>query len=156
MHTVELLFDAALETSVRDLWQRLHAAGLRSLAAHTHATNRPHLTLVTTGRLPALPPLGLPVPVSLGPAALLGRTLVREVTAGPSLRRLQSAVWGAVVPANPLHSPDRWTPHVSLALNLPAAQHAAALELLRELPPAHGELVTGRSYDTESRTVTDL
>ncbi|WP_328478040.1 2'-5' RNA ligase family protein [Actinoplanes sp. NBC_00393] len=156
MHTVELLFDAALEAGVRDAWARLQAAGLRSLAAHGHPTNRPHLTLVTTGRLDRLPTLSLPVPVSLGPAVMLGRTLARAVDDGPELRKLHDLVWQSVEPSNPLHSPGRWMPHVSLALRVPATQVSPALDLLRDLAPAHGQLVAARSYDTESRITVDL
>jgi hypothetical protein len=156
VHTVELLFDAALEAGVRDLWERLHAAGFRSLATHRHPTNRPHLTLVTTDRLDRLPTLDLPVPVALGPAVMLGRTLARVVTVGPELRKLHLAVWHSVVPSNPLHQPGRWTPHVSLALRVPAGQASPVLDLLRDLPSAHGHLVAARSYDTDSRIAVDL
>lgn len=155
MHTVELLLDPGLEAGVRDLWERLRAAGLRSLADHTHPSNRPHITLVTTDRLDPLPPLHLPVPVELGSAELLGRTLVRTVDS-PELRRLHAKVCDAVPLSNPLHTPQRWRPHVSLALNMPTAQHQAAFALLRDLHPARGKLVAARSYDTLSRTVTDL
>lgn len=44
VHTVELLLDPRLEDGVRDLWDRLRDAGLPSLAAHPHPTNRPQFT----------------------------------------------------------------------------------------------------------------
>ncbi len=49
MRTVELLLDPGLDQGVRDLWDRLRDAGLPSLAAHPHPTNRPHLTVITAG-----------------------------------------------------------------------------------------------------------
>ncbi|MEU4422528.1 2'-5' RNA ligase family protein [Actinoplanes sp. NPDC024001] len=154
MHTIELLLDARLDAGVRDVWRRLHAAGLRSLATHTHPSNRPHVTLVSAARLDSAPPaLALPVDVEVGEVTFLGRALVRAVT-GPGLRELQAGVWNAVEPVNPLHAPDRWIPHVSLALNVPTAEHDAALDLLRDLKPAYGQLTAARSYDTGSRTVT--
>lgn len=156
MHTVELLLDDALETGTRALWDRLHAAGLASLARHRHPTNRPHVTLVSAASLTGLPPLPLPLETTLGPVRLLGRALVREVADTPALRRLHLELWQAVGSDHPLYAPDRWTPHVSLALNVPATQRAAACELLADIEPAHGRLIAARTYDTDTRTVTML
>ena len=155
MHTVELTLDPALDAGVRGWWDRLHAAGLPSLATHRHPTNRPHVTLVSAVSLAGLPRLELPVPVVLGPARLLGRALVREVLS-PRLRELHAAVWRAVGSDNPLHAPQQWVPHVSLALNVPPDRREAAVAFVDDLPPAAGELVAVRSYDTGTRTVTDL
>jgi hypothetical protein len=154
MRTVELVIDDTLDTSVRELWRILHAAGLRSLATHTHPTNRPHITLAVAASLPALPALRLPVPVRLGPVRLLGRALVRTADS-PRLRQVQAEVWQALDATNPLHALDVWVPHVSLALNLPEGQRADALALLAGIPAIDGDAVGVRSYDTEARTVTD-
>ncbi|MEU4625836.1 2'-5' RNA ligase family protein [Actinoplanes sp. NPDC023801] len=153
--TVELLLDDDLEAAVRDLWESLHAAGLRSLATHRHPTNRPHVTLVAAASLAGLPELDLPVPIALGPVRLLGRALVRPIES-PRLRALHERVWRAVGSVNPLHAPAAWVPHVSLALNLPDAQRADALALLAGLPPRTGHGVAARSYDTVARTVREL
>ncbi|WP_229075595.1 2'-5' RNA ligase family protein [Actinoplanes sp. DH11] len=153
MRTVELLLDAGLDAAVRDQWRRLHAAGLRSLATHTHPTNRPHLTLAVAESVDGLPVLPLPVPLLLGPARSLGRALVRAADS-PELRALQARVSAALAP-NPWHAPEAWTPHVSLALNMPVDQHERALELLAGLEPLAGTCVAARSYDTETRTVTE-
>jgi hypothetical protein len=159
VRTVELLLDAGLDAGVRRLWDGLHAAGLPSLATHRHPTNRPHVTLATAASLDALPggpALGLPVPAVLGPARMLGRALVREVLRTPELDRLQAWVYAAVDAVNPLHAPDRWIPHVSLALNVPEPLRPVALDWAGDLPAAYGEFVAARSYDTETRTVTEL
>ncbi len=157
MHTVELLPDAELDAAVRSLWDRLHAAGLRSLATHRHPPIRPHLTLLTAAAVPpALPGPGLPIRAELGAARMLGRALVREVTPAAPLRELQATVWRTVADASPWPAPDEWVPHVSLALNLPADQRDAALALVGELPPAYGWFVAARSYDTATRMVTAL
>jgi hypothetical protein len=153
--TIELLLDDRLESAVRDLWESLHAAGLRSLATHRHPTNRPHITLVTAGSTAGLPGLDLPLPVVLGPVHLLGRALVRPADS-PELRLLHSLVWRAVGSINPMYGPAAWVPHVSLALNLPVPQRADALALLADLPPLSGHCVAARSYDTEARTVHKL
>jgi hypothetical protein len=83
MHTIELLLDPVLEAGVRELWDLLRDAGLSSLAAHPHPTNRPHLTVLTAASLAGFPPPALPIPAELGPVRFLGRTLVREVTPTP-------------------------------------------------------------------------
>ena len=54
---------------------------------------------------------------------------------------------------NPLHAPDRWVPHVSLARQ---GSPALAARVLPGLPPANGRFAGARSYDTATRTVTPL
>jgi hypothetical protein len=154
VHTVELLLDDQLEAGVRKLWDLLLRAGLPSLATHTHPTNRPHLTVLTAASLtglPALPPL--PIPVELGPARILGRALVRAATPAPELHAFQAEAWSSTTDAWP--PPADWAPHISLALKIPPARHDEALALLAAVPPAAGRFVAARSYDTDTRIVTD-
>ena len=148
LNTVELLPSPSLEAGIRALWQRLRDAGFPGLADHPHPTNRPHLTLVTAASLDGLPPLPLPLPVTLGPAFLLGRALVRPVTS-PGLGALHRDVWTAVGGWPP---PAEFVPHVSLALK----SSPAALALVADLSPVHGEFVAARTYNTETRVVTAL
>jgi hypothetical protein len=155
MQTVELLLDAEAEAWVRGLWRRLHDAGLKSLATHPHVSNRPHLTLAVGSSVAGLPRLGLPVPVRLGPVRSLGRGLVLAAD-GPALRELQAVVCAALDDANPLHAPSSWVPHVSLALNMPPAQHDAALTLLGDVSARAASAVAARSWDTENRVVSPL
>jgi hypothetical protein len=83
---------------------------------------------------------------------MLGRALVWAVTPTDELRRMQSELWSA----DAWPPPSDWVPHVSLALNVPAGRRETALHLLAGLPAGHGQFVAARSYDTETRTVTDL
>jgi hypothetical protein len=189
MHTVELLPDEELSSGIRELWDRLRAAGLPSLANHQHPTNRPHLTVVTApsldgltrpappasasgapvgpagdgparGAAPGGPPPGwpvrglLPLAAELGPVRLLGRTLVREVVVTPALRDLHALIWRVLQDAWP--PPTDWVPHLSLALRVPIRDHPVASGLLAGLPPARGQFVAARTYDTETRIATDL
>ena len=156
MRTVELLLSAELEASVRRLWHRLHAAGLPSLATHSHPTNRPHLTLVAAASVGRVPEFALPLPVTLGRVRMLGRALVREVVATDELRAVQAAVWDSATEPGPMYSPGAWLPHVSLALNVRADLRPAALALLDGLPAATGKLVAARGYDSATRTATVL
>jgi hypothetical protein len=152
MRTVELLLDDELDGVVRALWDRLAAAGLRSLAAHPHPTNRPHVTLAAGDVLPAALDLPLPIPVTLdGAVAFEGRSAVLawRVRPSPQLLAVQAAVWRAMADPNPLHEPGRWVPHVSLARKVPPGFAA-------EVGVRHGRFVAARSYDTQTRTVVSL
>jgi hypothetical protein len=100
MHTIELLLDPVLEAGVRELWDLLRDAGLSSLAAHPHPTNRPHLTVLTAASLAGFPPPALPIPAELGPVRFLGRALVREVTPTAGLRGLHARTWTALAGAS--------------------------------------------------------
>nr|WP_296068037.1 2'-5' RNA ligase family protein [uncultured Actinoplanes sp.] len=156
MHTVELLPDPVLTDGVREMWFLLREAGLKSLAGHAHPSNRPHLTVVNADSLDGLPPLALPVAAELGEVTFLGAALVRQVTATAELAGLHAGVWSSLRQANAWPPPPRWRPHVSLALRVPPAQRASALGMFADLPPVRGTFVAARSYDTETRTVTDL
>ncbi|MEU0562318.1 2'-5' RNA ligase family protein [Dactylosporangium sp. NPDC006015] len=156
MHSVELLPDDRLDAHVRALWRRLREAGLPSLARHPHPTNRPHLTVLTASAITDAPDLPLPVAAELGAVTLLGRALVLEVTPTDELRAIHAECWSALAAAEPWPGPGEWVPHVSLALNVPPPQRETALAVLGDVAPARGQFVAARSYDTRSRTVTDL
>jgi hypothetical protein len=164
VRTVELIGDDALDGAVRAAWQRLAAAGLPSLGTHPHSTNRPHLTVVTADRLPPEPvaaALGhLPIRVRLhGVIFFDGRAGMAawRVHADEALVRLHADVWQALdgQDRNPLHAPQAWVPHVSLARRVRPEQRAAVRDVIDGLA-AEGRFVAARSYDTGTRTVTDL
>jgi hypothetical protein len=159
MHTVELTVDPALDGLVRSVWQRLHAAGLPSLATHGHATNQPHLTLAAADRLtPEVTAAlhGLPVEAVLDGLIFFERAVVWRVLPTDALRDLHNRVWHALsgTDRNPQHAPGSWVPHVSLALRA-RDQPRYAVEL-RDLPVARGSFVRARTYDSTTRTVTTL
>jgi hypothetical protein len=159
MHTVELSVDPALDALVRSVWQRLHAAGLPSLATHRHPTNRPHLTLATADRLtPEVAPAlaALPVEAELDGLIFFERAVVWRVSLTDALSDLHARVWHALegTERNPQHAPERWEPHVSLALRAKDQPRYAAE--LRDLPVARGSFLRARTYDSETRTVTEL
>ncbi|MGW1130486.1 2'-5' RNA ligase family protein [Streptomyces griseoluteus] len=168
MRTVELLPDEATEARVRRVWRRLAETGMPSLAAHRHATNRPHLTLTTAPELPwdVRPALAeafstLPLPLRLeGTLRFEGRTsvLAWRVAAEAGLATLQRRV-GELLPGpgNPLFEPENWVPHLSLGRTRTGPDSWAAELLPAELSePWEGRFTAARSYDTESRTVERL
>ncbi|MCH9768232.1 MAG: 2'-5' RNA ligase family protein, partial [Actinomycetia bacterium] len=126
--SVELLFDTDTEAAVRRIWDDLSAEGLPSQAAHTSASNRPHVTLTAAGRLapdatvalrPAL--TQLPLNCLIGAPMLFGgRILVRLVVPSAQLLALQAQVHRICLPHMldaplPHVAPGSWTPHVTLA-----------------------------------------
>jgi hypothetical protein len=159
MRTVELLLDDELDGAVRAVWSRLAQADLPSLATHPHPTNRPHVTLAAAAVVPELDFSALPLPATLdGLIFFDGRLgmLVWRVLPDAPLLALQAAVWRALADPNPLHAPDVWVPHVSLARRVRSADRARVTDFLSGLRARRGWLVAARSYDTESRTVTRL
>ena len=170
-HTVELLPDDELAGEVRRLWQRLADAGLPSLAAHPHPTNRPHLTLTLVD---VLPPAGrdaldaafddvLPMPARLEAlAAFPGREAVLYWAVVPSVQllalhaRVTEGLVAAGTAQRPLHAPGRWTAHCTLAHRLTPPQLGAAVEVLRGWTAAEGTWAAARTYDTVSRTAEPL
>jgi hypothetical protein len=159
MRTVELLLDDELDGAVRAVWSRLVQADLPSLATHPDPTNRPHVTLAAAPVVPELDFSVLPLPATLdGLIFFDGRLgmLVWRVLPDAALLALQAAVWQALDDPNPLHAPDVWVPHVSLARRVRPADRARVRDFLSGLRARRGWLVAARSYDTESRTVTRL
>ncbi|GAA3350448.1 hypothetical protein GCM10020358_76410 [Amorphoplanes nipponensis] len=159
MHTVELTVDPALDGLVRSVWQRLHAAGLPSLATHQHPTNRPHLTLAAAERLtPEITTAlaGLPVEAELDGLIFFERAVAWRVVPTDALRDLHARVWHALPDGdrNPQHAPGSWVPHVSLALRTRDQSRYAGV--LRDLPVARGSFAQARTYDSGTRVVTAL
>lgn len=154
-HSVELLFDAEAEATLRLAWDALAQAGLPSQARHTAASNRPHVTLAVAesidpavdGELAALTDL-LPQDCVIGAPLLFGSgrfTLARLIVPSAELLSLQARVHEICLPhmspgPAPHTVPGRWTPHATLARRVNAAQLGAAVDLL----PDFGADVTGR------------
>lgn len=148
VQSVELLLDREVERRVRAVWQALADAGLPSQARHLAPSNRPHLTLVAVGALPAdaddlLPAqVGeLPVAGTWGRVAEFGHgpwTVVRLVEPSAGMRALQARVAGVCgVPADSLTTPERWTPHVTLARRV-GAEALARVHAVVAVATDHG------------------
>ncbi|MFR9777911.1 2'-5' RNA ligase family protein [Micromonospora sp. MS34] len=168
MRTVELLCSPKLEEAVRAAWVRLAAAGLPSLARNAHPTNRPHLTLAAVEafppgveqRLADLCDAALPLPARLDRVEVLDGSapLVWLIRPAPQLVALHGAVWDVLADARgqrEWHKPGRWIPHLSLALRFRGADRRRARALAGPDRPS-GEFVAARSYDSETRTVSEL
>lgn len=176
--SLELLLDAATESRIRAEWEALAGAGLSSLAAHTSASNRPHITLLVRPalELPGGATLGeaaglsLPLPLRLGAPVLFGmgdrRVLARSVLPSAELLRLHAALHDLAGEGDdaPHTRPGDWTPHVTLARRLRIDTLPQALRLLDAVadggsadaePPAVTATAL-RRWDAASATVTRL
>ncbi|KUL41092.1 hypothetical protein ADL15_05580 [Actinoplanes awajinensis subsp. mycoplanecinus] len=96
----------------------------------------------------------LPLTATLGAARMLGRALVLPLEPTAELRDLHRQAWSAL--PDPWPPPEDWIPHISLALNVPTPARAAAVALFTTDAPIHGHFVSARSYNTETRTLTNL
>lgn len=144
-HAVELVLDEAGEQAVRASWAALEAGGVPSLARHTGATHRPHVTVLSGPPPPeealrlAAEVIGglLPVDLHVSGLGLLGRpgrsTLVELVT--PPIALL--GVRARLVELWPGADPRPWLPHLTLAQRLRPEAVATALSLLAQ--PSPGE-----------------
>ncbi len=162
VHSVELVFDPDTETAITATWDRLGAAGGR----RPSVGSRPHVTLVVADYLAdgvdvALRPVvsRLPLSCRLGAPMLFGHgpfTLVRLVVPSAELLSLQAEVHRLCrpfMPAGPLPNavPGCWTPHVTLARRVGAAQLADALTVRSISADLAAEAVGLRHWDGENR-----
>lgn len=166
VHSVELLFDPDTDAAIRKSWDDLTAAGVRSQAAHTAPSNRPHVTLAVAESMDeavhdALRPLlrRLPLRCTVGAPMLFGRrdfTLVRLVVPSAELLSLHAEVLDACLPHMPhgplQHSdPGQWTPHVTLARRVPGEQLQAALTVPGLGRDLSGAIVRTRHWDGNAK-----
>ena len=145
VQSVELLLEPEAERGVVRVWEALSEAGLPSQARHTAPSNRPHTTLVALSDLAAETESAvaaavrgrLPVDAVWGDVTLFGRgpwVLVRLLEPSDGMRGLQAVLADACgVPDDSLSSPERWTPHVTLARRVARADVDRAVALATAL-----------------------
>ncbi|WP_374970844.1 2'-5' RNA ligase family protein [Terrabacter sp. BE26] len=165
LHSVEGLLDSAADAEVRREWAVLAEAQLPSQAGHAGPTNAPHITLSAAGLVPDAVETALcralsglvPVPVRLGPLVVMGtrrHVLARLVVPSAALlalhRTVAQAMTGATDVSELVHV-DRWTPHVTLAHGLTAAQVGDALAVLGSLRGVDAAIETLRRWDPVAR-----
>jgi 2'-5' RNA ligase len=166
VHSVELLFDDETDAAMRRIWDDLSEAGVRSLAASTSPSNRPHVTLSVAEHMndavdDALRPLltRIPFACTIGAPMLFGRgpfTLVRLLIPSSELLALQADVHDACLPhmspgSLPHSEPGQWTPHVTLARRVAAAKLADALAPRQMSRDRRATAVALRHWDGNNR-----
>ena len=163
--SVEFTFDAVAELAITNQWRRLAAAGLPS-AERPQPTehHRPHLTLfagdhISAGAEAELPGLlaGLDLEIRIGSVLLFGPrrqayVLVRQVVPSVELLTLQqtvSRVCGAS--RHGQFGPGHWSPHVTLARRMSAAQVGPALAELGPVEVVSSSVRYCRRWDGDAR-----
>ncbi|MDN5851736.1 MAG: 2'-5' RNA ligase family protein [Actinomycetia bacterium] len=165
--SVELLLDAEADAAVRADWAVLLEAGHPSQGRNSAPTTRPHTTLWAGASLsePAEDALGaltpaMPIPLRLGAVACFGRRrfiLVRLVVTSVRLLELQASVAETCgFDDGSTLAPGHWTPHVTLARGLTAAQVGAALDVLNGPRERDTYAVGWRRWDGDARREWDL
>jgi 2'-5' RNA ligase len=170
--SVELLLDDEQDAAVRRQWTALAEAHLPSQARHPGETNRPHVTLVVAGAVPAYLETALkaaltgrvPIPVRLeGVLCFAERgahgeghlVLARAVVPSFELLELQAGcadLFAGLSGLSPLLQPGVWLPHVTLARHLPYQQLGAAITALGRIDELPGAGVEVRRWDSDTRS----
>lgn len=166
VHSVELTFDDATDAAVRRIWDDLTAAGVRSQAAVTSPSNRPHVTLtvakdIADGVNKALRPIAgrLPLYCRLGAPMLFGSatfTVVRLVVPCAELLALHAEVHDVCLPhmsPGPLRhaGPGQWAPHVTLARGVSPEQLPSIMALPTVSRGIDATVVGLRHWDGNNR-----
>lgn len=162
MHSIELVFDAETETTIRRIWADLAAAGVPSQAP----ASRPHVTLSVAQRIDpqvdaALASIvdQLPLRCTLGATLIFGRSngvLARLVVPTLDLLELHAQVHRVCAPhliPGPMPNvlPGEWTGHVTLARRVGPAQLGCAQRIAGRADIA-GRFVGLRRWDGNART----
>jgi 2'-5' RNA ligase len=162
VHSIELLFDADTEATLRRIWDDLSAADLPSRAPG----GRPHVTLAVAERIEPdvdalLRPvaLRLPLPCTVGAPVLFGQSnavLARLIVPSAALLALHADVHRICAPhllPGPLpHSlPDEWTAHVTLARRVEGAHVGPVLRLAGQSAEIRGTFAGLRRWDGSQR-----
>ncbi len=162
VHSIELLFDAETEATIRHIWDDLAAANIPSQAP----AGRPHVTLVVADRIAEdvdapLRPLTdrLPLQCIVGASLLLGRTnaiLARLIvpTAGMlGLHAEAHRICGEHLHPEPAPNslPGRWTPHVTLARRVGGPVLGRALRIAGRPPLIEGTFAGLRRWNGDKK-----
>ncbi|WP_223623988.1 2'-5' RNA ligase family protein [Microbacterium sp. EST19A] len=162
--SIELLLDPATEAAVRAEWDALAAEGMSSLAHHTSASNRPHVTLLVRTDLARFDAQVLleraPFPFTLSAPLLFGvgerRVLARSVVPTAELLDIHAAVHAVAGRGDdaPHTAPGEWSPHVTLARRLRISDLERAVGHVGG--DIHGHATGLRLWDPTTATVTEL
>jgi 2'-5' RNA ligase len=140
--------DPVTSATLQQIWDKLAARGLPSLATRTHRRHQPHCSLTVAEHLPVdetltavgvVPTQPLPLRIeSVGVFPTMGTLFFAPVVTDELLaeqRRVHLAVAPHADRPWPYFERGAWTPHLTLAWSLTADELAAAVPLaLGQLP----------------------
>ena len=162
VHSIELVFDLDTESAIRHIWDDLATVGIPSQAP----ASRPHVTLavaecIAVGVDELLSPVSrwLPLEATIGAPVLFGRANVvfaRLVVPTGELLALHTEVHRLCRPhlePGPMANsvPGHWTPHVTMARRVGAAQLGRALRTAGRPSQIEGRFAGLRRWDGNER-----
>jgi hypothetical protein len=145
-----------------NLWASLEAAGIPTLASHTHKGHRPHLSLVVAEDLSPLEALGVlhslprqPLPLIFNsPGVFPGGVLFLTCVPTTQLLEEHLHVHRLVAPVTTgpwaYYAPGAWTPHLTVSYGLNDEQLARAIHAALDWLPMEGWLTSGGVEDGRS------
>jgi 2'-5' RNA ligase len=158
---LEIFFDPDSEAAVRQLWARLEAAGLPSLAMRTHRRHRPHVSLAVAQRIDTTRLekahqclAATHLDITLYSPAVFPRNGVLYLSVVPTRallrlhKEVHAALEGSLVESWRTYSVDAWVPHCTLAQDFDPTQLARGVELLHDSPIIEAHVETAGVFDT--------
>lgn len=156
-----VLPDRPGDRAIRDLWERLEAAGIPTLLSLTHGQHRVHLSYAValawdlgrvTDAIVALP-AGGPFTLAFHGTLLFPRgraALATSVTADVAARqeRVAHAVAGTGATLHHHYEPGQWVPHVSVATRVQRAQLPVVTRLVHDVLPLTVRVVSAALIDS--------
>jgi hypothetical protein len=145
--------------AVTDVWAALEAAGIPTLASHTHRRHRPHVSLVVAddlvpgsvlevlGSVPRRPLRLLLNSPGVFPGGILFLTCVPNAALLEEQRRVHDLVAPMAKGVWDHCAPGAWSPHLTNAYGLDDAQLARALPVVLDHLPIEGWLTRGGVED---------
>ena len=165
-HALEMFFDADSEAEIKQVWNRLEAEGLPSLATRTHRQHRPHVTLVVAERIEAARLqdgrdllAAKHMDVTLHSPAVFQRSGVLYLSVVPTLallrlhQEVQAALADNLVAPWGAYSVGAWVPHCTLAQGLTREQLARGIDLLHDQPIVEAHVTGAGILDTKTGEV---
>jgi len=163
VHSIELVFDADTEATIRRIWSDLAAAGVPSQAPAA----RPHVTLSVASRidprvdteLAALTPQ-FPLRCTIGAPVLFGRShavLARQLVPTVELLTLHAQVHQLCLAhlepePMPHTAPGQWTAHVTLARHVGPARLGRAVRIAGRPAEIQGRFTGLRRWQGDNRS----
>jgi 2'-5' RNA ligase len=165
-HALELFFDPDSEAEIKQVWDRLEAAGLPSLATRTHRRHRPHVTLVVAERIEAARLqdgrdrlAATHLDVTLHSPAVFQRSGVLYLSVVPTLellslhQQIHAALADSLIAPWGTYSVGGWVPHCTLAQGLTREQLARGIDLLHDQPVVEAHVTDAGILDTKTGEV---
>jgi 2'-5' RNA ligase len=165
-HALELFFDPDSEAEIKQVWNRLEAAGLPSLATRTHRRHRPHVTLVVAERIEAARLqdsrdllAAKHLDVTLHSLAVFERSGVLYLSVVPTLallrlhQQVHAALHDSMVTPWEAYSVGAWMPHCTLAQGLTREQLSRGIDVLHDQPVVEAHVTGAGILDTKTGEV---